>query len=86
MQSVMNLKIKYRESFRPFAPSVLKVVFQGFNGRFRLLQFLLPLLGRRQPILLFTGLVMNGRIVTKVSCLGLRATKRETSMPCRFHP
>ena len=24
MQSVMNLKIKYRESFRPFAPSVLK--------------------------------------------------------------
>ncbi|MFW2555396.1 carbamoyltransferase [Aliarcobacter butzleri] len=24
MQSVMNLKIKYRESFRPFAPSILK--------------------------------------------------------------
>ncbi len=24
MQSVMNLKIKYRESFRPFAPSVMK--------------------------------------------------------------
>jgi carbamoyltransferase len=24
MQSVMNLKIKYRESFRPFAPSVLR--------------------------------------------------------------
>ncbi len=24
MQSVMNLKIKYRESFRPFAPSVLE--------------------------------------------------------------
>lgn len=24
MQSIMNLKIKYRESFRPFAPSVLK--------------------------------------------------------------
>jgi len=24
MQSTMNLKIKYRESFRPFAPSVLK--------------------------------------------------------------
>ena len=23
MQSVMNLKIKYRESFRPFAPAVL---------------------------------------------------------------
>ena len=24
MQSLMNLKIKYRESFRPFAPSVLE--------------------------------------------------------------
>ena len=24
MQSLMNLKIKYRESFRPFAPSVLR--------------------------------------------------------------
>src|ERR1700754_4799091 len=24
MQSVMNLKIKYRESFRPFAPTVLR--------------------------------------------------------------
>src|SRR5215472_19163357 len=24
MQSVLNLKIKYRESFRPFAPSVLR--------------------------------------------------------------
>ena len=24
MQSVLSLKIKYRESFRPFAPSVLK--------------------------------------------------------------
>ena len=24
MQSVMNLKIKYRESFRPFAPSCLE--------------------------------------------------------------
>lgn len=24
MQSVMNLKIKYRKSFRPFVPSVLR--------------------------------------------------------------
>ena len=23
MQSIMNLKIKYRESFRPFAPSII---------------------------------------------------------------
>lgn len=32
MQSIMNLKIKYRESFRPFAPSVLReVVNNWFN-------------------------------------------------------
>jgi carbamoyltransferase len=32
MQSVMNLKIKFRESFRPFAPSVIKEkVFDYFN-------------------------------------------------------
>ena len=30
MQSVMNLKIKYRESFRPFAPSVLKERLSDF--------------------------------------------------------
>ena len=24
MQSVLNLKVKYRESFRPFAPAVLR--------------------------------------------------------------
>ena len=33
MQSVMNLKIKYRESFRPFAPSVLE---KDFNKEFEL--------------------------------------------------
>ena len=33
MQSVMNLKIKYRESFRPFAPSVL---FESVNDYFEL--------------------------------------------------
>jgi carbamoyltransferase len=30
MQSVMNLKIKYRESFRPFAPSVLRHRVQDY--------------------------------------------------------
>jgi carbamoyltransferase len=30
MQSVMNLKIKYRESFRPFAPSVLREHVTGW--------------------------------------------------------
>lgn len=33
MQSTMNLKIKYRESFRPFAPSVL---FENVNDYFEL--------------------------------------------------
>jgi len=34
MQSVMNLKIKYRESFRPFAPSVLREqVAEWFRGK-----------------------------------------------------
>ena len=30
MQSVMNLKIKYRESFRPFAPSILEEDFKSY--------------------------------------------------------
>lgn len=30
MQSIMNLKIKYRESFRPFAPSCLEESIQDF--------------------------------------------------------
>jgi len=32
MQSVMNLKIKFRESFRPFAPSVLREHVDGYFG------------------------------------------------------
>jgi carbamoyltransferase len=32
MQSVMNLKIKYRESFRPFAPSVLRERVSDYFG------------------------------------------------------
>ena len=31
MQSQMNLKIKYRESFRPFAPIVIREAFNWFN-------------------------------------------------------
>ena len=33
MQSIMNLKIKYRESFRPFAPSILE---EDVNSQFEL--------------------------------------------------
>ena len=33
MQSVLNLKVKYRESFRPFAPSVLREdLTRGLNS------------------------------------------------------
>jgi len=32
MQSVMNLKIKFRESFRPFAPSVLRECVDAYFG------------------------------------------------------
>ena len=39
MQSVMNLKIKYRESFRPFAPSVLASASADYFEH-----------GRRQPL------------------------------------
>ena len=35
MQSIMNLKIKYRESFRPFAPSILK---EDISNQFELNQ------------------------------------------------
>ncbi len=54
MQSVMNLKIKFRESFRPFAPSVLKEkvsdYFQ-FNGESPYMLLVAPVqLSRRVTI------------------------------------
>ena len=35
MQSLINQKIKFRESFRPFAPSVLREDVQGFRSGYR---------------------------------------------------
>ncbi|QOJ16994.1 MAG: carbamoyltransferase [Phycisphaeraceae bacterium] len=52
MQSVMNLKIKFRESFRPFAPSVLKErVHEWFDMR--------P--GEDSPYMLLVAPVRNDR-------------------------
>jgi carbamoyltransferase len=50
MQSVMNLKIKYRESFRPFAPSVLREKVSEFFD-----------LDRESPYMLLVAQVTNDR-------------------------
>jgi carbamoyltransferase len=51
MQSVMNLKIKYRESFRPFAPSVLRERVSDYfdlNGDSPYMLIVAPVLERRR--------------------------------------
>lgn len=56
MQSVMNLKIKFREGFRPFAPSVLKShVHEWFQMR--------P--GEESPYMLLIAPVAPGRLRTQ---------------------
>ena len=58
MQSVMNLKIKFRESFRPFAPSVLKdEVHEWFD---------VPR-GYEDPYMLFVASVLPSRRLTEPS-------------------
>ena len=52
MQSVMNLKIKYRESFRPFAPSCL---VEDVNTYFEL--------DRESPYMLLVAQVQRGRCI-----------------------
>jgi carbamoyltransferase len=54
MQSVMNLKIKYRESFRPFAPSVLE---ERVSDYFEL--------DRPSPYMLLVADVVEGRRMPK---------------------
>ncbi len=51
MQSIMNLKIKYRESFRPFAPSVLVEDADNYFG----------LGGHSSPYMLLTAYVNDDR-------------------------
>jgi carbamoyltransferase len=53
MQSVMNLKIKYRESFRPFAPSVLRDRVSDYFG-----------LDTDSPYMLLVAPVVNERRIT----------------------
>lgn len=51
MQSVMNLKIKYRESFRPFAPSVLRERVSDYfqmNCDSPYMLLVAPVLGKRR--------------------------------------
>ena len=50
MQSVMNLKIKFRESFRPFAPSVLKENVSEYFG-----------IDRESPYMLLVAPVVEDR-------------------------
>jgi carbamoyltransferase len=51
MQSIMNLKIKYRESFRPFAPSVLRERVSDYfdlNGDSPYMLLVAPVAGKRR--------------------------------------
>src|SRR5580765_4980740 len=66
MQSVMNLKIKFRESFRPFAPAVLREhVAEYFE------------LDRDSPyMLLVADLVQKRRLATPESAEGLWGIER----------
>jgi len=50
MQSKMNLKIKYRESFRPFAPSVLEEEAAAYFGLDRPSPYMLLTAGVREDI------------------------------------
>ena len=53
MQKLLNLKVKYRESFRPFAPSVLR---EDVSDWFEL--------DRDSPYMMFVADVVSGRRVT----------------------
>lgn len=56
MQSKMNLKIKFRESFRPFAPTVLREYSADWFG-----------LDRESPYMLLTAPVKDGRAIPAVT-------------------
>jgi carbamoyltransferase len=77
-QRVMNLKIKYRESFRPFAPSVLedkaRTCFE---------------LDRPSPYMLLVANVNESRRLPRVEqdkgCIGKRLNTRRSDMPAITH-
>ncbi len=58
MQSVMNLKIKFRESFRPFAPSILEEHVSDYFD-----------ISRPSPYMLFTAGVVRDKLVD-ADCAG----------------
>ena len=68
MQSVLNLKIKFRESFRPFAPSILAEATgdwfdQSYSSPFMVLVYdVLP--GRRDRVPAITHVDGTGRLQT----------------------
>jgi carbamoyltransferase len=61
MQSVMNLKIKFRESFRPFAPSVLR---ESVSDWFEMRK------GEDSPYMLLVAPVQNGKRVAQNGTTG----------------
>lgn len=56
MQSVMNQKIKFRESFRPFAPAILEQYLKEYFDW-----------AERSPYMLFTAPVASGKLLSQVS-------------------
>ena len=72
MQSVMNLKIKFRESFRPFAPSVLEEHASEY--------FELPP-GQESPYMLLVAPVQSGQRIT--SDAGTAANGLDKLKACR---
>ncbi len=72
MQSVMNLKIKFRESFRPFAPCVLAEDASDYFG-------LEP--GQESPYMLIVAPVQEGkRLDGDLGAKGLERLKRKRSV------
>ncbi|MFH1477072.1 MAG: carbamoyltransferase [Verrucomicrobiota bacterium] len=65
MQSTMNLKIKYRESFRPFAPTCLEERVGDFFD-----------LDRPSPYMLLVAQVRESRCINKASAAGLPLRER----------
>lgn len=79
MQSVMNLKIKYRESFRPFAPSILNEYSKDY--------FDIPA-DDESPYMLFTFLVNEARrrpIDTRAASGVERVNQSRSELPAITH-
>lgn len=90
MQSVINLKIKYRESFRPFAPAVLE---EEVASRFELadpcpyMQVVAPVRQDRPPLPAITHVDGSARVQTVSATTNprfhglIRAFQRRTGCP-----